>query len=353
MNAARADASAEMVRAIRAGAGIFRRPDLGLLEVAGGDRRRWLQGMLSNDVEALEPAPGASGCAAALLNHRAGVIAALQVVCRPEVFWLEGELRALEAARTRMQAFIVADDVEVRDPSPEIAVLGLEGPKAGEWLAGAFGVEAPERDEVVRALFGAGEVVIAGWGSAGAGGFRLYCERAVVDAVVAALRGAAAPEAWIEGDPGAREILRIEAGLPAAGSELGEDCLPDEARLEHTISETKGCYTGQEIVARLRSRGRVNHRLVGLRFADGDTTEVGGALYAMPSAAADEAKPGDRGKRIGEVTSRCTSPDFGAIGLGFVRRECAEPETPLATASGVAEVAELPFFEGASRSPRG
>lgn len=341
-----ANESAEKVRAIRAGAGLFRRSDLGLLEVAGGDRRRWLQGMLSNDVEALEPAPGRSGCAAALLNHRAGVIAALQVLCRPEVFWLEGERSALEAARTRMQAFIVADDVEVRDPSPEIAVLGLEGPEAGAWLAAAFGVEAPGRDAVASAAFGPGEVMIGGWGSAAAVGFRLYCERTAVDAVVEALQGAAAPEALIEGDAGAREILRIEAGLPAHGSELGEDRLPDEARLEHTISETKGCYTGQEIIARLRSRGRVNHLLVGLRFAEGEMPDLGSALYAAPSAAASAAKPGDRGKRIGEVTSLCVSPDFAAIGLGFVRRECADPGTQVATARGVARVAELPFSLG-------
>ena len=176
----------------------------------------------------------------------------------------------------------------------------------------------------------------------GADGYELIGEVAGRDAVLAALVRAGAlrvsADAW--------EGYRITNGMPAIDAEFGLFNNPLEARLLGAISETKGCYTGQEIIARLRSRGRVNHLLVGLRFAEGEMPDLGSALYAAPSAAASAAKPGDRGKRIGEVTSLCVSPDFAAIGLGFVRRECADPGTQVATARGVARVAELPFSLG-------
>ena len=118
-------------------------------------------------------------------------------------------------------------------------------------------------------------------------------------------------------------------------SELGEDVLPDEAGLESAVSDAKGCYTGQEIVARLRSRGQVNHLLVGLRFAEATPLGPGAELAAA-------------GRAVGEVTSACVSPTEGPIGLGFVRRTSAEPGTELEGPAGRVEVAALPFPVAAS-----
>jgi folate-binding protein YgfZ len=125
------------------------------------------------------------------------------------------------------------------------------------------------------------------------------------------------------------ETLRVEAGTPRQGRELDEDVLPAEARLDDTIATTKGCYVGQEIVARLRSRGQVNHLLVGLRF-EGSAPAVDTPLVRD-------------GKRTGEVTSTAQSPRAGSIGLGFVRREHSEPGTEVDAAGESAVVVGLPF----------
>jgi len=130
----------------------------------------------------------------------------------------------------------------------------------------------------------------------------------------------------------ALESLRIEAGIPRYGSELSEDTLLLEAGLLNAVSFTKGCYVGQEIVERTRTRGHVNWKLVGL-------------IVRAPQAPAPGEKLTSAGQEIGEVTSACVSPTLGqTIALAYVRREVAEPGTQLALASGpAAEVTTLPF----------
>ncbi len=126
------------------------------------------------------------------------------------------------------------------------------------------------------------------------------------------------------------EILRIEAGRPRLGLDLDESVLPAEARLERAISTEKGCYTGQEIVARLASQGQVGHWLVGL--------ETEGSA---PLAVEAEVTAGDR--RVGEVTSACVSPIAGSIGLAYVRRGFDRPGTELGVESRRVRVASLPW----------
>jgi folate-binding protein YgfZ len=126
------------------------------------------------------------------------------------------------------------------------------------------------------------------------------------------------------GGPDALEVLRIEAGIPRLGTELGEEVFPDEARLDSAISRTKGCYTGQEIVARLYSRGAVNHLLVRLRF-EGDRVPAAGSPLHVRDESGDEMAD----KKTGEVTSACASPTRATIGLGYVRREHARSGTAL------------------------
>ena len=329
--------SGQQAERVRAGAGLFRRSDRGVVLVRGGDRVRWLQGMLSNDVVALEAGPTASGCTAALLNHRAGVVADFQVALRPDAFWLECERSVLPEVIERLGKFIVADDVELLDGSDRLDLLGLEGPRAGDWLAAALGAAEPPAlaANAVGEIALAGETAVLGaWGSSGESAYRLVVPAGTGEAVCRALGAAKGPGELVEADAQALEILRIEAGVPRMGFELGEDVLPDEARLEAAVSDTKGCYTGQEIIARLRSRGRVNHLLVGLRFTG-----------AAPAAL--EAKLRTPEREVGEVTSACVSPSEGAIGLGFVRREHASPGTQLGAAGESVTVAALPFLPAA------
>jgi len=322
--------AAEQARAVRRGAGLFPL-QRGLIRVTGADRVRWLDGMLSNDVTALAPGSEGSGCYATLLTRKGRIVADLHVLLEGEGFWLELPLSAVAHTLETLERFIVSDAVELQDTSPERERLSLEGPAAPQLLEAALG--APLRlaeDACARVALAGVEVVVAAFGFGGGPARQLFVPAGRGERVVAALRAAAGAQTWVEAGPEALEILRIEAGLPRLGAELDEDVLPAEARLERAVSTTKGCYTGQEIVARLASRGHVNHLLVGFALP-GETPPVVGARVRL----ADRC--------IGEVTSACLSASVGAIALGYVRAEHAAPGTRVWIDGRECAVAPLPF----------
>ena len=320
----------EQLRVLRSGAGVVRLADRGLIEVRGGDRVRWLNGMLSNDVSTLAQGPDSSGCYALLLTHRGAITADFHVMLRPDAFWLETSRGAVAGVIERLERFIVADDVELLDRSDEFARLGVEGPGAAAQLSAAAGAPVSlTLDSCGDFELAQASTVVAAFGWSGEQAFQIFVAPDVADRVLAALLAGEDGTEAAEIDPEALEVARIEAGTPQLGAELDEEVLPDEAGLDRAISTTKGCYTGQEIVARLRSRGQVNHLLVGLRFE--------GALPAPDAALHNDTR------RTGEVTSACASPVAGLIGLGFVRRDDAVAGTSLKLDGGSATVALLPF----------
>lgn len=323
----------------RATAGLFRLDRFGVIEVTGGDRTAWLNGMVSNDVAALEPGRERSGCHAALLTNRGAIIADLHVVLRADRLWLLVERTALAAAVGALERFIVADDVALDDASERFVQWTLEGP-AGPAVLASLGVDGSlASGAAVDVEIAGAPVTLVAVGLSGEWGRRLVADAASQASVEAALLEAGRAHGLVLGDDATLEMLRVEAGTPRQGLELDEDVLPDEARLASAISTKKGCYVGQEIVARLRSRGQVNHLLVGLRFEDG-----------LP-APGDALVVGD--KRTGEVTSVAESPRAGAIALGFVRREHSEPGTHVDAAGRRAVVAALPFVAGSPPLPPG
>jgi len=294
----------------------------GVLEVTGGDARRWLDGMLTNDVTRLSAADASGdGCYAALLTQKGRIIADLHVLARPGgAYWLETAVSAVPRVQAALGRFIVADDVTLTDRSADWRRLAVEGPGASDALAAAAGFApaalagVPAEHWTALALAGA-EVVAARFGWTGRDAWQLFVPASGASA--AGVREALQlPAASVE----ALEVLRIEAGVPRLGPELDEEVFPDEARLDAAISRTKGCYTGQEIVARLYSRGAVNHLLVRLQFEGDRVPAPGSPLHFVET---------DGDKRSGEVTSACDSPGRGVVGLGFVRREHAEPGTRL------------------------
>jgi len=320
----------EQVRSVRTRAGLLELPRRGVLAVRGDDRVRWLNGMLSNEVEALRAsAEGGEGCPALLLNPKAGIIASLHVLAHEEEFWLDAEKSAIPEITSRLERYIVADDVRLEALATER--FSVEGPQAFAFIEGlaSGALPAPHSGAWSRLTIAAAPVVVAAYSFAGEPGLQLFAEPGKATVLRAALSGL--PSVSAE----AQEILRIESGLPLEGRELGEDVLPDEAHLGDAISTVKGCYTGQEIIARLRSRGQVNHLMVGLRFAGG-LPELGAELRA------DE-------RSLGEVTSCCDSPDLGPIGLGFVRRSYSEPGCELECAGSRAVVTALPQTGDAPR----
>jgi folate-binding protein YgfZ len=328
--------STDVIKATRGSAGLFDMSSRGRIEVRGEDRVRWLDGMISGDVEALMQAPEGAGCYAVLLTHRGAIVADMHVARLGEVFTLESLGSEIPRIQTALDKFIIADDVDLVDLTGSEVVLGLEGPRASAILKKAIGGEVPQANDWRSVSIAGKAVLIGAFGFSGEEGYQLRIEGEGRAEVEAALDEASEGGAVLRGDAESLDVMRIEAGIPALGRELDEEVLPPEARLEHAISTTKGCYVGQEIVARLRSRGKVNHLLVGLRLEElgssASLPEVGTALSAT-------------GKTTGEITSVANSPSCGAIALGYVRREHTEPGTWVEFEGGRASVVSLPFVE--------
>ena len=328
---------------VRMGIGLFSMDDRGLIEVRGADRIRWLDGMITADVKALEKRGEGAGALALLLTHRGAIVADLRVGRLGETLLLECAKSEQERIRAALEKRIIAGDVVLADRNGALAVPGVEGARSGEVRARALdGASLPGPFDWAQIPFAGASLLVSGFGWSGERAYQLRVEPSALEALRAAIGRAADAlrVECIEGDSALLELLRIEAGIPALGAELDEDVLPPEARLERAIAINKGCYVGQEIVARLRSRGQVNHLLVGLRLEAETLPAVGTPLVAA-------------GRATGEITSVVRSPSQGAIALGYVRREHAVVGTRLELASGPATaiVAELPFAAIRTSSP--
>jgi tRNA-modifying protein YgfZ len=304
-------------RQLREECGLLDRPERGQLVVTGPEAADYLQGQLTNDVEALEPGDGQY---AALLDRKGHMQADMRVLRpgeEPEL-WLDLEPEGMEAARRHLQMYKVGREVEIADTTAERAILSLIGPRSVE----IAGTAALPENACEATVVGGAECVAVGT----AGGIDLFAPTAERDRVRDALLAAGA----VEVTPEAAEIVRIEAGRPRFGAEMGTETMPAEAGIvEQAVSFTKGCYIGQETVARLHYKGKPNRHLRGLRLSA--PVEAGAVL-----------RLGE--KEVGALGSAAVSPALGPIGLAILRRE-AEPGAELAVGEdGVtAEVVALPF----------
>jgi folate-binding protein YgfZ len=265
----------------------------GLLRVTGADRVRFLNGMLSANVARLG---AGQACPALQLDRKGHIQAELWVLAEPDALWLDVAAGAEVELRAVLEKHVIADDVAIESRSEELGQLGIEGPGA---RAAARGAGAPELEprRFARADFAGESVLWLAGGSLGAEGLRAFAPRALLPRLREAL---ALPELA----PDAAEALRVELALPALGRDLSARNFPQEARLEAAFALDKGCYIGQEIVARIASRGAVNRLLVKL------------ATRALVAPGAD-IRVGDT--VVGQVTSSVLSPASGALALGYVR----------------------------------
>jgi len=258
-----ADAAAEYA-ALREAAVLV---DLGfrtIVRAAGSDRVSFLQGMLTNDVRSL--APGA-GCPALLLTIQGRVTADLRVAALADALVLEVDVRARAALVEALEKLIIADDVELLAPSEPLALIGLEGPGAGPLLGTAAAGLAPYAHAAITL---AGVPVRVQRASEVRGpGFVLHAAAAHAAAVWDALARAGARPCGME----ALEGRRVEVGVPRIGLDMDGSTLALEVPVEDAISMSKGCYLGQEVVARGTARGHVNRRLVGLTL-EGEPPEI-------------------------------------------------------------------------------
>jgi tRNA-modifying protein YgfZ len=323
---------------VRSSAGWFALRDRGLICVRGSDRVRWTNGMVSNEVAALAPGPERSGCHALLLTAQGRIVSDLHVLARTDELWLELERAVLPDVRKRLERYVIADDVALSDESDGWRRYALEGPLAPELLARAVGAPVPlARDSGVELAVAGSTVIACAWGWSGEPAYQLFVRARDADAVTRAF--ALAGGTQLEpGDAEVLEVLRIEAGTPRTGAELGEDVLPAETGLVgRAVNLKKGCYTGQEIVARMESRGSASHRLVGLRVdaSDGEPPARGASVVVA-------------GENVGSVTSACRSALAGAIALAYVRRAHAAVGAAVEVAGSRAQIAALPFVASAT-----
>lgn len=303
-------------RQLREECGVLDRSGRGKLLVSGPDAAEYLQGQLTNDIEVL--APG-EGCYAALLDRKGHMQADMRVLrATPEEIWIDTEPEALEAARRHLQTYKIGRQVEIADVSNERALFSLIGPRSAE--IAATPPLPPQR--CTRVTAHGVECLAVGTPD----GIDLAIVAGDAGRLREALLAAGAPEVTEQ----AAEILRIESGTPRFGSEMGPQTMPAEAGIVETaVNFEKGCYIGQEPVARLHYKGRPNRRLRGLRLS-------------APATAGEPLRLGE--KEVGSIGSACLSPALGPIGLAIVRRE-AEPGDELAVGEdGVtARVVDLPF----------
>jgi folate-binding protein YgfZ len=307
-------------RALRESVGLLDRSTRGKLDLLGVDAVDFLQGQVTNDVAGLEPG---QGCYALLLNPKGKVLTDMRALLRSEHdLWLDTEAVTLEALRSKLEIYKIGRQVEIADRSGDRAILSLIGPAVTEIVAPAA-VPGEENAFSESELAGA-RVLVVGTDL----GVDLILEAADAARVGAALleRGAVAVGAE------AAEIRRIERGRPRYGADMTADNLPAEVGVEErAVSFTKGCYVGQEPVARMHYRGHPNRHLRGLELS-------------RPAKPGDAVVSGE--KEVGKVTSACVSPALGPIALTVLRRE-VEPrqEVLVGEPKSAATVIELPFGE--------
>ena len=293
--------------AARHHAAIFAHDLLGVLQLTGSERHTWLQGMVTNDVEKLKPG---ESCYAAHLNAQGKVVGQMTVFAAEDALWLLVEQVAIENLAAAFDRLIIMEDVQLQNVSVEYSVLGLIGPKASAVLQAT----AAKDYRLVRGEMGY-DLIVAKSAAAG-----------VSEALSAAGAVPIDEETW--------NVLRAESGIPLYGVDVDETTTMPELG-QRGISYDKGCYIGQEVVARIKYIGHVNRRFVGFVCDGVDIPEVRSAVQVQ-------------GKDVGYITTGVFSPSVGkAIALGFVGRTAGEPgtEVVLAGKNGTvaARVAALPI----------
>ena len=327
-------------QAVRQAVGLSDLSHRGKIRVTGDDRVKWLQSLISNDILQLQPG---KGCYSSFLTHKGKMLGYFRVYVLPDSLWVEDVGEVGDATFQALRKFLLyGTKAKMENCAESWGLLLISGPKACATVSAAFGVEMSDLKPVSAIPAQVG----------GHASFVLRTEETGEDDVEILLPAEALSTAWerlleagatycIKAVGGrAREALRIEAGLPKAGPDLNEDIVPPEANLEgKAFSLNKGCYPGQEVVARMDTYGNVRRHLVGLVVKSMALPAKGAKLYS-----------GNR--EVGWVSSATVSPQQnGVIALGFPLRDFSAPNTTLAVeidgARHDATVQALPFYRRA------
>lgn len=289
--------------------GLVDRSERGKLLLTGTEAAEYLQGQVTNDVESLA---SGQGCYAALLTHKGKVVADMRILRGPDWLLIDTEPHALGALKRNVGMYSIGRDVQVGDETAARAILSLVGPAARTHLDAE---PPPEENAWVEGAHGIYVTTDLG-----------------VDVICAADRADAAKTALgiDQVSLAAAECVRIESGRPRHGYDFDADTIPQEADLnDRAVSFTKGCYVGQETVARLHYKGKPNRHLRGLELSEAGQR-------------GDVVMLGDR--QVGELGSTAVSPVHGPIALALIRREAAPgAEVTVGDRAEPAVVVALPF----------
>jgi folate-binding protein YgfZ len=326
-------------QALTTSAGVFDLSFRSRVCVTGADRARWLNGQVTNNVKDLRTG---AGVYAALVSAKGKIQSDLNIYQLRDELLLDFEPGMTESVVKRLETYIIADDVQLMDAAPHYGLLSAQGPQAEAVVKGlGLGVELPAQAMgfVSCGDVSKGEIYLMNHPRAGGKGFDLFVPKKELAGIFEKLQAAVRAVGGCFCGWRALETARIEAGIPRYGADMDETNLAPEAGIEpRAISYSKGCYIGQEVIARIRTYGQVTKSLRGLKLADGLTTlpARGDKLYFD-------------GKEAGYITSALASPALKAnIALGYVRKECNQVGARLVLKNGmsgesVAEVMELPF----------
>lgn len=307
------------------GAGLFKFPKRGLIEVSGGEAVQFLNGMLTNDIAKL---PENSWMLAAFPNVQGRLLAFVRVLRSGDRFLFDTEAATGEKVFNNLFRFTFAGDFKVRDLSEEMSLLSIQGKQAAEILESK--VQSPKsKAEVLETELNGEKVFVIRATHTAEDGFDLFASSNVIQDLSQEFENAGAMKISDE----TREVLRVEAGIPLYGVDMDETTVVLETGIDEAVSFTKGCYVGQEVIIRIHHRGHVAKKLAGLIFDEPADIAPNSELKSK------------EGKNAGRATSVAFSPTLNKqIALAYVRYDFLQPETELlVNETARAKVAPLPF----------
>lgn len=322
--------------AIKDGFAIADRNHRSLLEVTGADRASWLHNLTTNHIRDLGVGDGQYAYA---LNLQGRILFDMNVLVHEEKFWLDIDRRFVETALPHFEKYTIVEDVKMTDVTNDYVRIGFTGPLTIEAMQtlGASHAQAMPALGVTKIKWQDQTLTMIRHDFCGPLGAEFFVPAdQAIKFWQSWTKDGATHQAIPVGDE-ALEIHRIESGIPRSGFEITDDYLPAETKqLDRAVSYNKGCYLGQEVVERMRSRGVVARQLCGL-VIEGET---------LPHTGAEILSSDD--KPIGNITSACRSiAQDSVIGLGYVKTASASPNTPLHVSweskNTAARVSELPF----------
>lgn len=268
----------------------------GKLRAVGEDSARLLHAMCTNNIQELMPG---SGCYAFFLSSQGRILADANIFCMPDYLLLDTEAGTKQHIQDHLEKYIIADDVTLADFTPTTSTINIEGAQAEQIMAEMGGPAT----HVPWAFAEWGHKQVAHTNYTGAPGYSIFVPDTETEGFVKELKKFGLSEA----DHSTVEVVRIENGHPRFGVDFSDANIPQETPLMDAVHFSKGCYLGQEIVERVRSRGHVNRTLTPIQLESSDVPEKG-------------AKVQDNGKDVGEITSAAYSPRGGrTVGLAMLR----------------------------------